>query len=899
MASDRLEYIFDLIKGKDTLTPAFKQLQDDVTDAAKTIAKLGAVAFTALGAAVTGAVMAASKFEDVGVQFEILTGSVDRATSALSQLKEFSARTPFQFPDIAQAGKQLLGFGFQVEQLTPMLQNIGDVAAASGRPIQEMSLIFGQVAAAGKLTGERLLQFQERAIPIGPALAKTLGVAETSIRELVATGKVDFPIFQEAFQSMSNQGGFAFGGLARLSETLSGKISTLKDNFTLTAAKIGDKFLPVVKLVVSSMINLIEEVGRSKGLFDFISRSLAYVIDLFPELIRALDNAIKGFKILGEVINIIGSSIVTALLGPFALLEVSINALIEKVPFLGEKIGKISLGMETLFEASKNSAAKSVEEIQKIIDDDSMLGKLASKVERAVAPVSQSLRDSVSQSVDKGIVKGIKAASVKAKSQDFSLLGSLKNFEEFIKKAFKNANFVEAFDLGKMGPMFAQGLANGAEGAKSVVKGVMVAGATAMFGPLGQAVGPIMDLLMMSSDKLKQTIRDFFAAIPVLIKTIIDNIPVLLVALIDAIPVLVEGLMTVLIEKGTDPFFWTKIMLAMASAWLRMLPTLATSLFNGIKNGLTDGILQSFKDAFSSLGNLWKQIFSFDGGGRGAVEKFLGFDFPFIAFAQGGKVGGNARVNGDSLKNDVVPALLSPGELVIPRSVVSDGTVGGVIDFMQKSGVPVKNFFLGSIVESVSNAVSDAVSAASDIVSGAYGAITGAGSALLEGDLSGLMEQITDLITTVTLPPSLREILRSLLRIGAKVNPIDLVKDPMGTIVNAVKGAADFFKPSFMKLLKPIPLATGGMLRVPGISGGDSYPAMLAPGELVVDRSTSAGLRNFLSSDASGSSTSALLKQILDTLNKPQQVSTSIVINNEVFANMILELNRRNGRLTV
>lgn len=38
-------------------------------------------------------------------------------------------------------------------------------------------------------------------------------------------------------------------------------------------------------------------------------------------------------------------------------------------------------------------------------------------------------------------------------------------------------------------------------------------------------------------------------------------------------------------------------------------------------------------------------------------------------FKQGGHVPGQAKVKGDSLKNDTVPALVSPGEIVIPRSV--------------------------------------------------------------------------------------------------------------------------------------------------------------------------------------------------------------------------------------
>ena len=41
-------------------------------------------------------------------------------------------------------------------------------------------------------------------------------------------------------------------------------------------------------------------------------------------------------------------------------------------------------------------------------------------------------------------------------------------------------------------------------------------------------------------------------------------------------------------------------------------------------------------------------------------------------FAEGGKVPGKAEVEGDSYANDKVPAMLSPGEIVVPRSKSND-----------------------------------------------------------------------------------------------------------------------------------------------------------------------------------------------------------------------------------
>lgn len=46
--------------------------------------------------------------------------------------------------------------------------------------------------------------------------------------------------------------------------------------------------------------------------------------------------------------------------------------------------------------------------------------------------------------------------------------------------------------------------------------------------------------------------------------------------------------------------------------------------------------------------------------------------FKMLAAKSGGKVPGKANVSGDSKENDVVPTLLSPGEIVVPRSKAKD-----------------------------------------------------------------------------------------------------------------------------------------------------------------------------------------------------------------------------------
>lgn len=319
MAREKLVFDIEAVnkKFRDAVDDSVKRTQN-LEQNLQSITRTAGVAFAGLSASVGFFVNEAAKIETINTQFEVLTGSVLGAEKAVSQLQEISASTPFAFEEVAAAGKQLLGFGFSVDSLTENINNLGDVAAASGAPITDLSLIFGQVAAAGKLTGERLLQLQERAIPIGPALAQTLGVAESSIRELVSKGAVDFETFQKAFRSLSAEGGFAFGGLEKQSQTLQGQLSTLGDNFSLVAAGIGRELLPVAKELTTALIGVFQEL-RNNPEFLETAANVAKVALVTTGLVTALGSL--GLIFIKIKVILVG---ITAAVGAFGTVLASI-----------------------------------------------------------------------------------------------------------------------------------------------------------------------------------------------------------------------------------------------------------------------------------------------------------------------------------------------------------------------------------------------------------------------------------------------------------------------------------------------------------------------------------------------------------------------------------------------
>lgn len=209
----------------------------------KVASAIGSLA--ALGGAFNFVLNATREMEDLTTQFVAFTGSAKGAELQLQKLQEFAATSPFELTEVAEANRTLLAFGSTTSESLEQVRQLGEVSAATGKDLGELATIFGQIQAEGKLTGERFNQLIERGVNIGPELAKSLGVASTSIRGLISDGAITADAVAAAFQKMTAEGGQFFGATARLSQTVSGQLSTLKDAFTALGNEIGQRGKPI------------------------------------------------------------------------------------------------------------------------------------------------------------------------------------------------------------------------------------------------------------------------------------------------------------------------------------------------------------------------------------------------------------------------------------------------------------------------------------------------------------------------------------------------------------------------------------------------------------------------------------------------------------------------------
>ena len=191
----------------------------------------GLAGLAGIGASAGWGIKLSAQAETARVAFTTLTGSAETATKLIRQLETFSAGTPFTLPGIQESARKLLAYGRDASSIAGDLAVLGDLAAGTGKPLNDLADIYGRVRSTGQVTGDVLNRLAERGVPIYKAFADTMGVAETEVKGLVSTGAVGFADLQRALELTTKEGGLFAGAMASQSRTLAGMWSTLTDNF--------------------------------------------------------------------------------------------------------------------------------------------------------------------------------------------------------------------------------------------------------------------------------------------------------------------------------------------------------------------------------------------------------------------------------------------------------------------------------------------------------------------------------------------------------------------------------------------------------------------------------------------------------------------------------------------
>lgn len=255
---------------------------------------------------------AAMTMEGLNAQFTVMTGSAERAKGVIDEIAAFAAKTPFDKLGLSNAAKTLMAFGMSADSVVPTLKMLGDVAGSDQNKLNSLALVFGQIQSAGKLTGGDFLQLINQGFNPLTIISQKTGIAVAELKDQMSKGAITADMVTAAFRAATSEGGLFFGNLEAQSQTLAGKLSTLKDNFVTALQNMAEAFLPLLKagtdvLIAFDWTPIVSTIQDAAGVVNFLVENLGTLLTWLKRLSPLLV-LVFGPKLIAMITSAIAST---------------------------------------------------------------------------------------------------------------------------------------------------------------------------------------------------------------------------------------------------------------------------------------------------------------------------------------------------------------------------------------------------------------------------------------------------------------------------------------------------------------------------------------------------------------------------------------------------------------
>lgn len=240
--------------------------------------------------------------EQYATSFEVMTGSAEKAAETVDKLKDIAASTPFEMPDLAETTQLLMNYGFTADDALEKMQMLGDISQGSAEKMQRIATAYGQMSSAGKVQLEDIKQMIEAGFNPLQEITESTGESMASLYDRISAGTISVDEITAAMVRSTSEGGKYFQSMDKQSQTLSGQLSTLKDN---AQSLLGNLTTGVFEKLANDIVPKINE-ALDKINTAFESGGFQGAIDAIRQMSPVLDTIIGGFERFKGVLDSIG-----------------------------------------------------------------------------------------------------------------------------------------------------------------------------------------------------------------------------------------------------------------------------------------------------------------------------------------------------------------------------------------------------------------------------------------------------------------------------------------------------------------------------------------------------------------------------------------------------------------
>lgn len=283
---------------------------DDVDDRSKKLSKggftilKGAAAnlasagfqkvISALGNFVKSGVEYQSQMEQYTTSFEVMTGSAEKAAEVTEKLQKLGATTPFEMTDLADATQLLMNYGFTADDAIEKMTMLGDISQGSADKMNRIAAAYGQMSSAGKVSLEDVKQMIEAGFNPLQEISESTGESMASLYDRISKGTISIDEITASMERSTSEGGKYFDSMDKQSETLSGRLSTLKDTVNNAFGSVLQPLLQKAADVwIPKLTSAVETAGEKVAAFS-----------------QWVNENSELLKVLGTVVAIVAAAIV-------------------------------------------------------------------------------------------------------------------------------------------------------------------------------------------------------------------------------------------------------------------------------------------------------------------------------------------------------------------------------------------------------------------------------------------------------------------------------------------------------------------------------------------------------------------------------------------------------------
>ena len=271
-----------------------------------------------------------AQVEQYEAAFTTMLGSSEKALDLVDKLRDTAATTPFELTDLANATQLLLNYGFTADEVVGKMQMLGDISQGNSEKMMRVATAYGQMSSAGKVTLEDVKQMIEAGFNPLQEIVESTGESMSSLYKRISDGTLSVDEITAAMERATSEGGKYYQSMLTQSKTLTGQLSTAKDNlnsflgvFTSGLSDVAkNDILPALnreleKLTESATSGKLKpSIDKLTDAFrDLAQKAIEYVSDLIPKLI-------DGFAWLVDNLDLIIGLVKTAVItfGTFKIL---------------------------------------------------------------------------------------------------------------------------------------------------------------------------------------------------------------------------------------------------------------------------------------------------------------------------------------------------------------------------------------------------------------------------------------------------------------------------------------------------------------------------------------------------------------------------------------------------